>query len=1279
GYLIFGINGDSALNGGVDVDYVYSGIAIANGGDELVLLNMFQVEIDRVEYDGGPDFPDPNGASMALIDPVLDNNVGTNWCTSSTPFGDGDLGTPGGANDCVALAPELVVNEIMQNPAAVSDASGEWFEIFNPTAAAIDIDGWTIQDNDFDSHVIDNAGPLMVPAGGYVVLGNNTDSLTNGGAPVDYSYGSNWSLSNGGDEVVLIDDLGTEIDRVEYDGGPIFPDPTGASMALIDPALDNNMGINWCTSPNPFGDGDLGTPGGANDCLVVTPELVIHEILNNPAAVGDNDGEWFEIFNPSDSDVDIDGWTIRDDGSDSHVINNGGPLLVPASGYVVLGNNADSLTNGGAPVDYSYGSGWFLSNGADEVILLDDLLFEVDRVEYDGGPIFPDPTGASMALIDAALDNNMGENWCTSTSPFGDGDLGTPGRANDCLTPFVPIVINEIHADPAADLAGDANGDGVRDFSDDEFVEIVNATGAPLDLSDWTLSDGFEVRHTFPLGTVIADQCGIVVFGGGSPTGSFGSMIVQVASTGSLGLNNSGDTITLNDGVGDVVSVTYGGEGGDNQSLTRDPDITGGFVKHSVATGSGGTLFSPGTRIDGSDFGGCFIPTLEIFEIQGSGLSSPVAGMTVTTLSNVVTALGTDGFFMHTPAPGDSDVDTSDGIFVFEGGAPTVAVGDLVDVTGVVQEFFEFTEFAFGSIVTVVGTGTLPPPVIFDETVPSPDPTAPSCAIEFECYESMLIEIAEGAVTGPNQRFNPDPIAEVHITAAPDRTFREPGIEFPGIGLYPIWDGNPEVFELDPDKLGLPNLIIPAGSGFSASGVMGFEFGGYEMWPSELTVDERFIPIPVRAREFDEFTVGSLNMFRFFDDVDDLPSVAADGRVRDDEVVETEEYLRRRDKFVRHILEVLDAPDILAVQEAEKLGILEELAAAIVDVDPSVVYTSYLIEGNDIGTIDIGFMVRDTITVDEVIQLGKDEYFTNPITLEEEILHDRPPLLLQGRHLDQTLVQVFTVHMRSLGGIEGARTQQKRYDQANSVAEKVQLIQDLDPGAPIIVTGDFNAFEFSDSYVDIVGQILGDFVPTDNLVCETNDCDDLVEPNLSNQIETLPAGDRYSFIFRGNAQTLDHALTSFGMEPFVRGLEYGRGNADAAVDLINDAETVLRSSDHDGLVLYLLADGDLDGVPDHLDVCPATEIPEGVPTVRLGTNRWALVDDDFEFDTTTPGRQALGAAERLSRPVERFTTEDTAGCSCEQIIDILHLGKGHTKFGCSTGVMRNWVKMVNPK
>jgi hypothetical protein len=202
---------------------------------------------------------------MALIDPALDNNIGGNWCTSTTPFGDGDLGTPGEPNDCSIASPgDVVINEIMQNPFAVSDSAGEWFELFNPTPAEIDIDGWTIKDDDSDSHVINNGGPLNIPAGGFLVLGRNADTSTNGGVTVDYEY-SGFLLANTADEVVLLQGT-TEIDRVEYDNGVTFPDPNGASMALIDPALDNNIGGNWCTSTTPFGDGDLGTPGESNDC-----------------------------------------------------------------------------------------------------------------------------------------------------------------------------------------------------------------------------------------------------------------------------------------------------------------------------------------------------------------------------------------------------------------------------------------------------------------------------------------------------------------------------------------------------------------------------------------------------------------------------------------------------------------------------------------------------------------------------------------------------------------------------------------------------------------------------------------------------------------------------------------------------------------------------------------------------------------------------------------------------------------------------------------------------
>ena len=567
---------------------------------------------------------------------------------------------------------------------------------------------------------------------------------------------------------------------------------------------------------------------------------------------------------------------------------------------------------------------------------------------------------------------------------------------------------------------GDANGDGTRNFSDDEFVEIVNNTGSDADISGWTLSDGVAVRHMFPTGTVVADQCSIVVFGGGTPTGLFGNSVVQTATGGFLGLNNSGDGVFLHDGASDVATAGYGSEGGANQSLTLDPDITGAlpYVQHTLANGSGGTLYSPGTKIDGTQLLGCPL-SAEIFEIQGAGLTSPLAGRSVRTTNNVVTALSPDGFFIQTPAfRDDFDVNTSNGVFVFTGGAPSVAVGDLVDVSGTVQEFFQFTEISATTDISSCGQRSRANRGGSSTTlVPSPDPDSPSCAIEFECYEGMFVEIADGAVTGPNQRFGVDPIAEVHITAAAQRTYREPGLEYPGMAGLPKWDGNPEVFELDPDKLGLPNEVIPAGSGFSGTGVIGFEFGGYEFWPDTLNTTPAPLPVAVRQRITGEFTIGSLNLFRLFDDVDD----PQDGD-RNDAVVSSAEYQRRLTKFSAYIRTVLDAPDILSVQEVESLTVLQDLADQIAFDDPGIVYTAALEEGNDIGTIDVGFLTRAVIQVDAVTQLGKNETFVNPITLQNDILHDRPPLLLEGSsqlEFGAFPIAVMTVHNRSLGGIDG--------------------------------------------------------------------------------------------------------------------------------------------------------------------------------------------------------------------------------------------------------------------
>ena len=103
----------------------------------------------------------------------------------------------------------------------------------------------------------------------------------------------------------------------------------------------------------------------------------------------------------------------------------------------------------------------------------------------------------------------------------------------------------------------------------------------------------------------------------------------------------------------------------------------------------------------------------------------------------------------------------------------------------------------------------------------------------------------------------------------------------------------------------------------------------------------------------------------------------------------------------------------------------------------------------------------------------------------------------------------------------------------------------------------------------------------------------------------------------------------------------------------------------------LFRDSDDDGVLDVVDNCPETVIPESVPTSgKLNPNHWALVDDDFEFDTVTKGKG--------KGPKRSYSTADTAGCSCEQIIEAQGLGNGHRKHGCSNGVMDNWVELVTP-
>jgi endonuclease/exonuclease/phosphatase family metal-dependent hydrolase len=156
--------------------------------------------------------------------------------------------------------------------------------------------------------------------------------------------------------------------------------------------------------------------------------LIITEIMPDPATVSDSRGEWFEILNADSIVIDLNGWTIMDEGSDTHVITTTNEIA-PGQ-YMVFGRNGNEAENGGYTADYIYSS--FQLRNEDEIIILDGDDNIVDNVSY--GDTFPYSIGISMYLKNVTYNNNLDTSWAASFSTYGDGDMGTPGRAWDDTT-----------------------------------------------------------------------------------------------------------------------------------------------------------------------------------------------------------------------------------------------------------------------------------------------------------------------------------------------------------------------------------------------------------------------------------------------------------------------------------------------------------------------------------------------------------------------------------------------------------------------------------------------------------------------------------------------------------------------------------------------------------------------------------------------------------------------------------------------------------------------------
>jgi hypothetical protein len=165
-------------------------------------------------------------------------------------------------------------------------------------------------------------------------------------------------------------------------------------------------------------------------------DLVFSELNVNPILVDDELGEWVELYNTSNTPIQIQGYAFHDLDFDSYTIV--GSAVVPGEDYVVLCASTDPVLNGGVSCDVGFareggGPGFMaLGNDGDEVVLSRPDGLVIDEVAYDGTWFTPGAaTGLDPARLDA--DNNDDETmWCDQVTPFGTGnEFGTPGAQND--------------------------------------------------------------------------------------------------------------------------------------------------------------------------------------------------------------------------------------------------------------------------------------------------------------------------------------------------------------------------------------------------------------------------------------------------------------------------------------------------------------------------------------------------------------------------------------------------------------------------------------------------------------------------------------------------------------------------------------------------------------------------------------------------------------------------------------------------------------------------------
>ena len=611
-----------------------------------------------------------------------------------------------------------------------------------------------------------------------------------------------------------------------------------------------------------------------------------------------------------------------------------------------------------------------------------------------------------------------------------------------------------------------------------------------------------------------------------------------------------------------------------------------------------------------------------IYLIQGDGPSTPFSQKRVST-HGLVIGVQSNGFYLQDPT-GDGNPETSDGIFVYTSSAPRVKAWQCILVRGAeATEYYEKTE-----LTTPRSLEPLPTELCGSGlSVPLPPLPTPNVDPEslLEPFEGMLVAFEElqGVVQGPTKRFSNGNV-EIALIAEQALPFVQGGRVFqsnPADAAGLIFLGNGLGAELPPAAWGDRVQVRAAEPGVAVLAVIDYSFGKYLLLPLPgekiQVVSRRGSEEQTTQPDAGAFRVCSFNVLGLGRGLDQLRDAA-----------DYEAALRQR---AAAIAGGLQNCEIVGLQETGKPEDAENLAQVLTEIS-GLDYSAIAFAGP--GTASPDFPLTNSLLVrdDRVTVLNaENEQACTRFSFSVRLvpgqcparllpLFSRPPLvadlLVSGPWGEDYPLTVVVNHWRSKRGDESVNVVHRTL-QAEHVASIVQARLDTDPDAHVVVLGDLNDFQASKP----VETLRHGPQPADGAAREPG------HVLLWHAFDALPLQDRYTYIFNGGSQTLDHLLLTPGMLPDFGGMDIAHINADfpiaqpGSTEGVPGGSAVYGSSDHDPLVLTVRPGGGAWIAGSAQIPNTPIELADSAGTVIARTESDAL--GEFRFFDLRPGAYSL--------------------------------------------------------